>query len=98
MDTGCPSLLMPLPHPTLHRKRPSPAPTLEIARRLGIKVAKAAAVLTNVAGATDLREIDPLQGVTAIARGLPLDLDVPRGTDTIEMLHPGGEIKPYPPP
>lgn len=92
MDTGCPSLLMPLPHPSPPRNRPCPVLTLEIAHHLETGVGRAP-VLTNVAGAIDLREILHSPGVTVAARGLLLDPDVPRGTDILEMLHPGGETQ-----
>jgi len=95
MDTGCPSLPMLLPDPLLpHRKHPCLVPILGIASCLGIAV-KRAAVLTNVAGATDLLlEIVRSHGATAVARGLMLDLpQLPRAIGTIEALHPGGETK-----
>jgi hypothetical protein len=94
MDTGCPSLLTLLPDPLLRRNRPSLAPTLEIASHPGIGVGRAV-VLTNVAGAIDpLLEIVRSQGATAVARGPLLDtLHIPRGIDTSETLHPGGETK-----
>jgi hypothetical protein len=92
--------MMLLLHPLLRRKRPCLAPTLEIASHLVIVVERAA-VLTNVAGAIDLRreilrEIVRSKGVTVVAGGLPLDLDMPRETDFLEMLHPGGEARPHP--
>jgi len=95
MDTGCPSLLMLLPDPLLHRNRPCLAPTLEIARRLE-NVVRRVAVLTNVAGAIVLRGgIIRSPGVTAVvAECLLLDLPhLPREIDTRETLHPGGETK-----
>jgi len=94
MDTGCPSLLMLLPDPLLRRKRACLAPTLEIASHLGIRVGRALA-LTNVAGAIDLLGTVRSQGeIAAVASGPPLDiLHLPRGIDTLEMLHPGGETK-----
>ena len=96
MDTGYPHPLMLLPHPPLRRKRPCPVPTPEIASHLETEVERAAA-LKNVAGATDLlRETVHSKGVTAVASGLPLDLDKPRGTDIIEMLLQGGEARPRP--
>lgn len=94
-DTGCPSLPMLLLDPLLpHRKHPYLVPILEIASRLGTAV-KRAAVLTNVAGATDLLlEIVPSHGATAVARGLMPDLpQLLRAIGTIEALHPGGETK-----
>jgi len=102
MDTGYPHPLMLLLHLHLRRKRPCPALTLEIASRLGTEVGKAVA-LTNAAGAVDppqeSLEIVHSKGVPAVARGLPLDLDAPRGTDILETLHPGGETHtPTPPP
>jgi len=83
MDTGCPSLLMLLPDPLLlRRNRLCPAPTPEIARRLEILVGRVA-VLMNVAGAIDLRGIVRSHGVTAMAKGLLLDLPhLPRGIGT----------------
>jgi len=77
-----------------HQKHPCLAPTLGIANFLGITVGRAA-VLMNVAGATDLPlEIVRSLVVTAVARGLMLDLpQPPRGIDTIEAPHPGGETK-----
>ena len=93
MDTGCPGQLMLLLRPLLRRKRACLAQTLESASHPGNGVERAVA-LTNVAGASDLREIARSQGATAVAEGLPLEtLLPPRGTDTIEVLHPGGEIK-----
>jgi len=100
MDTGYPHPLMLPPHPPLRRKRPSLAPTLEIVNHLVTGVGRAVA-LTNVAGANGLlreilpREIVRSKGVTAVAEGLPLALDVLRGTDILETLHPGGEITPH---
>ena len=95
MDTGYPHPLMLLLHPLLRRKRPCLGPTLEIANHLVIGVERVAA-LTNVAGATDLlRETVHFKGVTVVANGLPLVLDKPRGTDTIEMLLQGGEARPH---
>jgi len=91
MDTGCPSLLTLLPHLLPRQKQPCLAPTLEIASHLGIGVGRAAALMI-VAGAIDLlREIVRSQGVTAVATGLPLGLDMSRETDIFETLHPGGE-------
>ena len=83
MDTGCPGLLMLLPDPPLlRRNRPCLAPTLGIARRLEILVERAA-VLMNVAGAIDPRRTVRSHGVTAMAKGLLLDLPhLPRGTGT----------------
>ena len=83
MDTGYPSLPMLLLDPLLLRQnRPCLAPTLEIARHLGTLVERAAA-LTNVAGAIDLGEILRSHGVTAVARGLLLDVPhLPCGIDT----------------
>ena len=84
MDTGCPGLLMLLPDPLLlRRNRPCLVPTLETARRLEILVRRAAA-LTNVAGAIDLLGgLIRSHGVTAMAKGLLLDLPhLPHGIDT----------------
>jgi len=93
MDTGCPGLLMLPQRPLLPRKRACLAQTPESASYPGNGVERAAA-LTNVVGATDLLEIVRSQGETAVAEGLPLEtLHLPRRTDTIEVLHPGGEIK-----
>ena len=94
MDTGYPNLLMLLPDPLpLRRNRPCLAPTLGIARHLEI-IVRRAAVLTNVAGAIDLKGIARSHGVTAVAKGLLLDLPhLSRGIDILETLHPGGETK-----
>jgi len=93
MDTGCPSPLMLLPLPLLRRKRACLARTLEITSHLGIRVESAVAALTNVAGVIVLPKIARSQGTTAVARNLALDaLRLPNEIDTLETLHPGGEI------
>jgi len=95
MDTGYPHPLMLLLHPLLRRKLPCLVPTLEIASHLETEVERAA-VLASVAEAIDLlRETVRSKGVTAVACGLPLALDNPRGTDIIEMLLQGGEARPH---
>ena len=83
------------PHLHLRRRPPSLAQTPEIASHLGTGVGRVAA-LTNAAGAIDLQEIARSREATAVARGLPLDLDVPRGIDILETPHPGGETEPIP--
>lgn len=89
MDTGCPSLLMLPPHPHPRRKRACLARTP--ASHLANGVGKATALM-NVAEVTAvLRETARSIGVTALPGGMALH--PPRGTDTIETLHPGGEIK-----
>lgn len=77
-----------------HQKHPSLALTLGTVNCLGITVGTAA-VLMNVAGATGLPlEIVRSLVVTAVARGLMLDLPQPlHAIGTIEALHPGGEAK-----
>jgi len=95
MDTGCPSLLMLLPDPPLRRNLLCLALTLGVATHLESGVETVAA-LTSVAGAIGrLREIVRSPGAIAVARGLPLDLDLRRVIDILETPHPGGESRPH---
>lgn len=77
------------PHPLPRRKRACLVRTL--ASHLANGVGKAAALMNVAEAAVVLRETARSIGVTALPGGTALHQ--PRGTDTIEMLHPGGEIK-----